>query len=331
MVPGILRRPLAQIAVRKGLPMIDEDDILRDHILAGRTGHPVFIGRLASALDESLDLKILTPPQQTNLAKAVATVLLTPSAATRGLLEQLDARAIALAPTLRHKEDRVALATAINEAIDIPFMDEDQEQVLFESLVDSAAELLDTLLPGELQEALLTGTPEERSFVRAQLVARLEPMIVSRLPMALLARVDSLTAANLTALPSNLANSVVDSTLDYVHQKAPDELFPPAERRARLALREAELRAECSRVEAEAASVLGELWGQITTLKEARRELERAEEEEEEGSAGCDSAECDSASLEGRPGTGRGPEPTRTRVVKHRRRPRICTDAVAAR
>lgn len=283
MVPGILRRPLAQVAVKKGLPLIDEDETLRDHILAGRTGHPVFITRLASALDEALDLEILTPTQQSALSTGVATVLLTPSAASKAFFERLDEKAIALAPTLRREEDRVALATAINDAIDIPFMSEEKEQVLFEGLVDSASDLLDKFLPGELQEAVLEGTAAEQAFVRAQLISRLEPQIMGRLPMGLLARVDAVVhRSNLTALPNRVAVAAVDATLGYVREKRPDEMLSPAERRARLAAREVELRAECERVEAEAASVISELKAQISVLQQTRREI-GPEEEEEEG------------------------------------------------
>ena len=45
-VSGIVRRPLATIAVQKGLPLIDNDDVLKGHILAGRTAHPRILSRL---------------------------------------------------------------------------------------------------------------------------------------------------------------------------------------------------------------------------------------------------------------------------------------------
>ena len=114
--------------------------------------------------------------------------------------------------------------------------------------------------------------------------------------MGLLARVDAMTARNLTALPATLASSVVDSTLGYVREKTPDELLPAQERRARLAAREAELLAECERVEAEAASVLAELRAQMATVRAARRDLEdeptgEMAEEERRGSEATHSRE----------------------------------------
>jgi len=275
-VPALLRRPLASLAVRKGLPLIDSDNALREHILSGRVGHPLFVQRFASALDEALDLSpLVSESQQKALAQGVAAVLLTPSSATRDLVIGLDAKAIGLAPALRDKAARIELATSINRAIDLPLMDEDAEQVLFEQLVDSAAELVEQLLPGELQDALLKGSEQDVSRVRAILVERLKPQIVRRLPMALLTFVeDKFSSAKLTALPEQVAEAIVDATLKYIRNVRPDEMLSDAELSDRLELREAATAAEIARVEEEAASVLEELHAKLEQVRAQRYELE---------------------------------------------------------
>lgn len=294
-LPYLLRRPLASLAVRKGLPLIDEDRVLCSHILAGRTSHPVFIQRFAAALDDALDLSLLvSSEQQKALVNGVATVLLTPSDATRSLLVGLDARAIGLAPTLRDKAARIELASAINRAIDLPLMDEAAEQVLFEQLVDAAAELVEQLLPGELQDALLTGSERDVSHVRAVLVERLTPQIVRRLPMTLLTRFDeTMPSARFSALPTQIAESITDATLAFVREARPDEFLSTDELRHRLEVREAATLAEISRVEEEAASVLSELRDSLEEVRRQRLAIDdmgEVQEQEEQVAAVVETA-----------------------------------------
>ena len=114
-------------------------------------------------------------------------------------------------------------------------MDKEAEQALFEQLVDSAAELVDRMLPGELQDALLRGSEQDAWRVRTILVERLTPQIVRRLPMALFTLVeDKFASAKLTALPEQVAEAIIDATLKYVRNIRPDELLSDAELNDRL-------------------------------------------------------------------------------------------------
>lgn len=261
VIPGLLRRPLARVAVDQGLPLIDQDEVLQAHILAGRTNHPLIVQRFAHALDESMaasqQLRVLSRAQQTLLAQAVASVLLTPSAGVSGLFEDLDSRALGLSPCLQTAEERRALATAINEAIDLPGMDEEQEQELFEKMVDQIATWVNRVLPEELRTPLLSGTPGEVDAVRTQLITIVEPEVVRCLPMGMLVRIDGLgLGTELEAVPAKVSAAVVDAVIESIRSARPDELCDPAERLERLDARWDELRAERGRIEAETASLL---------------------------------------------------------------------------
>lgn len=273
IIPSLLRRPLAELAVRKGLPIIDQDQALRDQLVAGRTSHPLFVDRFSASLDEALDLQLLSPAQQTALCRAVASVLLVdPEVATQELVEgTLVPQALAIGPALSSPEERRNLATAINEAIDLPVLDEAQEQLLFEGLVDSLAELVDAVLPVELRDVVIRGNSIELQAVRQQLIGSLQPQIARRLPMGLLVTLVAKGADEQGDLTEAVAVAVVDACLRAIRDHRPDEVIGADCRRERLDARVESLRGEKARVQAEAEALVASIDEQLEAL-EAERE-----------------------------------------------------------
>jgi hypothetical protein len=107
--------------------------------------------RMAIVLNEKLDIPYLDEQQEQVVLEQVVTVILqvlttTTTASTKNKLT-LDASIDASRNLLSSPANRKAFVEQLNQDVDLPFLDESNEQVLLSAAVDASAQILETMLP----------------------------------------------------------------------------------------------------------------------------------------------------------------------------------------
>ena len=234
-------------AVAQHLDKADLDATTREQLRLAASGlttgvAPEVVQQLTDQLSDSLDLPLMSHSQKCAIVHLVATLMLGDAnvlAHSVSAVGERKQRIGSQVEMLRDPERRKALATRLNEQIDLPLLDEAQEQVVFERIVDTLGGAIARLIPPTWDEVLRGLSADEIAYFKQHAARRLEEELLAPLPM----------------LPKEYTSVAVRTFVDYAVDYAVDRtelghaVLAPSEQLQRLRRLEAELRAEDAAVQ----------------------------------------------------------------------------------
>ena len=169
--------------------------------------------RLAQDVSKRLDLPLLTHTQQHALVLQVLSVMLGDTTLSGSLLQGAASAHRTFGRMLLSPTSRKALATKINEAVDLPMLSEQQEQRLFEAAVEALGTAIDSIIPAELQKMLDGLDASEIGLLKASTTQRLVETVKLPVPVPLpAATIHTLVSATVDALFSCLLDTELGSS-----------------------------------------------------------------------------------------------------------------------
>lgn len=132
------------------------DDLSKDELNA-------LADQIASELNPAIDVPLLDEDQEEQTLQQIMRIVFSVICfEDPDLSQQILKTNIAASRDLlsNDPEKRQLLVAAINKAVDIPILDEDQELSLIANAVDSSADMLQSMLPPDMLETLKGETPE---------------------------------------------------------------------------------------------------------------------------------------------------------------------------
>ena len=124
-------------------------------------------------LNDVICIPIVSRDVQDKIVDSVCTVMFT-SKSEKAARRQMIGRA--LQNTLNQDSDE-EVATMLNNMVDIPMMNEEQEQVLMLKLVKKINKAFETMVPEDMREILTHSSPEDLREARTHLIDRLNEKI----------------------------------------------------------------------------------------------------------------------------------------------------------
>ena len=224
--------------------------------------------RISREVSAQLSLPLLTDVQKHSLVEQVLALILGDTT-----LLQLSSRAAAsvhqsVGRTLLDPAKRIELATRLNEAVDLPMLNEAQEQKLFETLVAALGRAIDSLFPSQLASALRGLDGAEIALLKETTTERL----LERMPMPFL---DALH------LPPEKVSEIVGVgvagifSLVLETEAAAVTLLAPSERLAKLRRQEVDVRSELGMLERRARRARLAVERRLRDVEEQKRAVKR--------------------------------------------------------
>ncbi len=124
-------------------------------------------------LNDAICIPIVSRKVQDQIVDSICTVMFT-SKSEKAAKRQMIGRVL---QTTLNQDSEDEFATMLNDMIDIPFMSEEQEQVLMLKLVRRINKAFETMVPEEMREILTRSSPEELQDARNNLIDRLNEKI----------------------------------------------------------------------------------------------------------------------------------------------------------
>lgn len=124
-------------------------------------------------LNDEICIPIVSREVQDQIVGSICTVMFT-SKSEKAAKRQMLGRAL---QTTLNQDSEEDFATMLNDMVDIPFMSEEQEQVIARKLAKSIHNAFETMVPESMREMLMNTSPEELREARANLIDRLNEKI----------------------------------------------------------------------------------------------------------------------------------------------------------
>jgi hypothetical protein len=132
-----------------------------------------FTEEVVREINDRICVPIISKDVQNFIVENICTVMFS-SASARKVRRHMFGRA--LRDSL-NADSKVQFATKLNSMIDVPFVSERNEQEIAQTIVDSASDVFETLIPESIRDVLQNTSPEELREVRKNLIVRLNGMI----------------------------------------------------------------------------------------------------------------------------------------------------------
>jgi len=132
--------------------------------------------KLVKAMADTLDVALLPSSMREKVASVVIDAVLgdVSVAGTAGaFVGGVSAAAVSSAGSLLDAEGRKRIATRLNEQVDLPLLNEEQEQVLFEKFVDAVVQPLEKLIPKDMRSHLKAASAAELEALKQHLTETL--------------------------------------------------------------------------------------------------------------------------------------------------------------
>lgn len=127
--------------------------------------------QIASELNTKIDVPMFTEEQELEVLQQIMRVALQVMTTSDAELREaaVDAQVDFSRNLLQSKESRKQLVQTLNQAVDIPILDESQEETILQAAVNHVADTLESLLPPQFLETLRGASPngiaETKSFL----------------------------------------------------------------------------------------------------------------------------------------------------------------------
>jgi hypothetical protein len=142
-------------------------------LISGEQDFDAVNEEMISAINDRINVPIISDDVQSFIVENICTVMFS-SASSKKVRRQMFVRGIR---DSLNANSSVEFATKLNTMIDVPYVSEDTEQIMAESIVDSASSVFETLIPESIRDLLQNTSPEELREVRSNLIVRLNGMI----------------------------------------------------------------------------------------------------------------------------------------------------------
>jgi hypothetical protein len=144
-----------------------------NQLVSGEQDFDAVNEEMIRAINDRIDFPIISDDAQKFIVESICTVMFS-SASANKVKRQMIVRA--LRDSL-NANSTVEFATKLNTMIDVPYVTEKTEQRMAETIVDSASDIFETLIPESIRDLLQNTSPEELREVRTNLIVRLNGMI----------------------------------------------------------------------------------------------------------------------------------------------------------
>ena len=124
-------------------------------------------------LNDVICIPIVSRDVQDKIVDSICTVMFT-SKSEKAARRQMIGRAL---QNSLNQDSEEEFATMLNNMVDIPMMNEEQEQVLMRKLVKRINKAFETMVPEDMREVLTHSSPEDLREARAHLIDRLNEKI----------------------------------------------------------------------------------------------------------------------------------------------------------
>lgn len=170
-IPNAIEKPILEQLIKafiKACPLVLPEGVF-NKLVAGEAGSAGVEQAVIRKLNEEIYIPLISRETQNEIVETMCNVFFTSTglAAVRRQMVARSLRAVA------NDETRGKLASELNAMVDIPILNEDQEQALAEKFIDMCVHLLDTFIPAPIRKILDTTSPDELKEIRNTLVKRL--------------------------------------------------------------------------------------------------------------------------------------------------------------
>lgn len=150
-------------------PVALPEDLFRD-LVNGKKNFNLVKEDVIQIINDEICIPIIPRKVQDQIVGTICTVMFTPEAAQKKMVGR------AVRDTLSEFSEE-EFATMLNEMIDVPLMNEDQEQKIALKLAGSITDAFETLVPESMRDILTNTSPEELQEARQNLIDRLNEKV----------------------------------------------------------------------------------------------------------------------------------------------------------
>lgn len=174
-IPNMIEQPIVEQVIKMFIdvcPLILPEEVF-NKLIAGDAGANGISETLIRQINDAIYVPIISKEAQNAIVEQLCVALFNPS-------NFETVRRTMVARTIRdvmNTDSRLALATQLNENIDIPLVSEENEQIVAEKLVNTCFDLLETFIPASIRDMLHQTSPEELNHMRNSIVTRLSDKI----------------------------------------------------------------------------------------------------------------------------------------------------------
>lgn len=257
-VPKMLEKPILQLLVKafvKQCSLVLPEDVFNKLISGDGGGMYQFEGEVIRQISDQIYIPIISKERQNQVIEVLCKIFFTDN----GFVE---VRHKIVDRSLRAMNDasyRSKIATQLNSMVNIPLLNESQEQVMAEKLINVCFQTLELFIPSPIRDILKSSQSDELGEIRNNLVDRLNEKV--DLPWA--SEDDEKKAFNF----------IIDMFLSYYGlddtAKSPEEIIRDIEYQLKMSAIELEAHQEHSHDKEK------QLIAKIASLKEKRKKVLR--------------------------------------------------------